>query len=415
MYFQRLITKVKENPLEQFLGLWVVLIIMFGASVKDVASTALAIFSIYGLINIHKVRNGWQELQTNEKILMVLFLLYVSSGFVAYLNVTDTREYLKEMDRYVRFLFITPIVIALLKSGVDLKKYFYIGMVLSGPAYFYFAIDSVIQTPNWPAGKDYHHITFGDAAMLNALMLLMMLVLEPWRLRWKAVVMVSIFLAIYASILSQARGAWVVVPVGLLLLTMAIVRRTKIKLLHLVFVLIVAITAILVSPASDVIKMRYIEALNDVELFIDNKDASTSIGGRFALWDIALETWRLSPFIGTGPGDFDDDVKKYQKNEAYSDLVVHGSVHNIYLQSLVSTGLIGLVSMVFAIVILPALYFYSRIRRAEKFGYYGLMLISSYAIFGLSESWTLRAPVVSIFIVYFCVCFLSCREKSTGI
>ena len=72
MYFQRLITKVKENPLEQFLGLWVVLIIMFGASVKDVASTALAIFSIYGLINIHKVRNGWQDLQANEKILMVL-------------------------------------------------------------------------------------------------------------------------------------------------------------------------------------------------------------------------------------------------------------------------------------------------------------------------------------------------------
>ena len=158
-------------------------------------------------------------------------------------------------------------------------------------------------------------------------------------------------------------------------------------------------------------KDRYNEAINEVNLFIESGDVTTSNGGRLALWDLSIQVWKSSPMLGTGPGDFNDDLVRYQSKNIYKDLAVHNSVHNIYLQALVNTGLFGFLALIFALVILPLWYFSSFIKKDVNFGYYGFMVVSAYAIFGLTESWILRAPVVSIYIVYFVVTLLACRNR----
>ena len=412
MYYQRLIASVKEHPLETFLGVCLMALIMFGASVKDVASTVLAVFVIFGFAKVPQMKKTWHSLETIEKAMLVAFAFYIISGFLSYINIEDHREYIKQMDRYLRFSLIVPIVLAVICSKLNFEKYFYTGLVLSGFTYFYFSIVSSIERPSWPAGGDYHHITFGDAAMLNALLMMLILVLEQWKLRWKALIMISILCALYASVLSQARGAWLALPVGLLIIFIALMRESRLKVAHALIILTVLVSGVFITPAGTVIKDRYAEAVNEVQLFIDSGDATTSNGGRLALWDISVRVWKSSPLIGTGPGDFDDDLKRYQDDNVYKDLVVHNSVHNIYLQALASTGLIGFLALIAAIIILPFRYFYLAVKNDVNAGYYGLMLITAFSVFGLTESWILRAPVVSIYIIYLMVLILHCRNKA---
>lgn len=409
MYFQKLIISVKERPLETFFGVCVIALIMFGASIKDVASTTLALFTLYGLSKVYYWKITWLSLEATEKAMFIAFIFYVLSGFLSYINVEDTREYVKQMDRYIRFFFLVPITLVAIYSKFNFKKYFYIGVVLSGPAYFYFALLGSLERPGWPAGGAYHHITFGGAATLSALLMMLMLALEPWRVRWKALITVSMFCSMYASVLSQSRGAWIAIPIGVLITMFALIKYGKIKFSHAAIVFTVTIAGFFVTPAGNIVEQRYVEAVNEVKLFIDSGDASTSNGGRLALWDLSIQVWKLSPLVGTGPGDFDDDLLVFQEKNIYKELAVHNSVHNIYFQALASTGVIGLLALILALVLLPLWYFSGYIKNGNKFGYYGVMVVSVYAIFGLTESWILRAPVVSVYIIYFIVTLLACR------
>jgi len=411
MYLQKLVNSIKDRPLEAFLGVCVAALIIFGASIKDVASTTLALFTLYGLSKVYYWKTTWRSLEAIEKAMFIAFIFYVLSGVLSYVNVEDNHEYVKQMDRYLRFAFLVPVALALMYSKFDFKKYFYIGVVLSGPAYFYFALVSSLEHPDWPAGGAYHHITFGGAATLSALLMMLMIVLEPWKVRWKALIMVSILCSLYASVLSQARGAWIAIPLGMLIILFALIKYGRFKASHAAIIFFVIVAGIFATPAGNIMEQRYTEAVNEVKLFIDSGDATTSIGGRLALWDLSIQIWKLSPLLGTGPGDFDNDLRVYQENNIYKDMAVHNSVHNIYLQALASTGLIGFLALLLALVILPLWYFSGYIKNGDKFGYYGFMVISAYTVFGLTESWVLRAPAVSIYIVYFIVILLACRYK----
>lgn len=411
MYLQKLVDSIRGNPLEAFLGVSLMLLMMFGASIKDVASTVLAIFVLFSLSKVSHLRPTWSSLEMVEKVMFAAFIFYVISGFLSYINVEDTREYIKQMDRYIRFMFVPAIVIAAIHSRLDFEKYFYTGLLLSGPAYFYVAITSAIERPDWPVGGAYHHITFGDAAALNTLLMMLMLVLVPWSFRWKALILISMSCSLYASFLSQARGAWIAIPVGMLIVMFALIKHAKFKLSHVVIILAVLVTGVFFTPAGNILEERYRQAVDEVRLFVDSGDVTTSNGGRLALWDLSIQVWKSSPLLGTGPGDFDNDLKVYQENNIYKDMDVHSSVHNIYLQALVSTGLIGFIVLLFALVLLPLWYFGTCIRNGISFGYYGFMAVSAYAVFGLTESWILRAPVVSIYIVYFVTTLLVCHRK----
>lgn len=90
----------------------------------------------------------------------------------------------------------------------------------------------------------------------------------------------------------------------------------------------------------------------------------------------------------------------------YPGVFVHDSVHNIYLQALVSTGIVGLLVFILALIVFPLIF----LQTAKPGGgqlerLSGLVLIVSVLIFGLTESWTLRSPFIAIFVIYLVVTF----------
>jgi O-antigen ligase len=294
-----------------------------------------------------------------------------------------------------------PVYLLLARDGKQYFKYLLAGSIVSGPLYLGIALNSVASKSGLPASGYYHHITFGDAAMLNAVFLAAMLV--TWKVRpvLKVVVAVSLLCALYASVLSQARGAWLALPFCGALLFYLTLKSYQVKIKIVVPVLLLVTAVIAVSPAGKVIESRVIEAAHEIESFASGEKVDTSVGGRLAMWDIALEVWREHPVLGTGPGDFDQEIMCRQSQGIYPSIDVHASVHNIYLQALATTGTVGFLILCFALLIQPARVFYraspGRLTPAKLAG---LMVIVAYAVFGLTESWILRAPAVSMFLIY---------------
>jgi O-antigen ligase len=82
---------------------------------------------------------------------------------------------------------------------------------------------------------------------------------------------------------------------------------------------------------------------------------------------------------------------------------VHNSVHNIYLQALVGSGLVGLAALFFAVIYMPLRLMLNRDITDKSGRLAGFVTIASFAIYGFSESWTLRLSATSVFLVFIVV------------
>ena len=392
---------ILSKPLELLIGLCVFTTAASGGSLSSIASTSLAILFITCLFYIHKWPELWRALSRNEQLLLVGLSLYALSGLVSYYNVNDEHEFVKQMGRYLRFLLIVPVYLFLTKADLQLFKYLVAGAIVSGPLYLTFAFISVSINPETPASWHYHWITFGDAAMLNVVFLSAVFVTSNARTIMKTIMAISIICVLYASFLSQARGAWIALPFCGALLGYLVIRKNKLKISTVIPVLLVIIAVIGVSPAGNIIKSRVMQAKQEIELFASGEKFDSSVGGRLAMWDIAIDVWQEHPIIGTGLGDFDQEIESRQSQGVYPKIPVFSSTHNIYLQALATTGTVGFLALCFALVIQPFRVFYDASKeKLTPASLGGLMLVVAYAVFGLTESWILRSPVVAIYLIY---------------
>ena len=93
----------------------------------------------------------------------------------------------------------------------------------------------------------------------------------------------------------------------------------------------------------------------------------------------------------------------YRLKGEYVGMPVHNSVHNIYVQALVGSGVVGILALLFALVVMPLRLFLNDRNLNREGSVTGIITIVSLAIFGISESWTLRLSVISVFLVYVAV------------
>jgi multisubunit Na+/H+ antiporter MnhB subunit len=87
---------------------------------------------------------------------------------------------------------------------------------------------------------------------------------------------------------------------------------------------------------------------------------------------------------------------------------------------LASNGLIGILVFLPTFIILPLVYIRKAANDSKRLeSLSALVLIVSVSIFGLTETWVVRAPFIAIFAVYFTVLFTSIgnvgsRRTGTG-
>jgi O-antigen ligase len=391
-----------SKPIELIAGICLFTVAAAGGAVSNAASASQALLLILSLVYIRSWPRFWHQLRPDERLLLLGFVFYFFSAVIACINVEDQNEYLKHLGKYSRFLLIVPVYLLLSRPDLKLFKYLLAGAVLSGPLYLSIAFISLSEHPGLPAHGDYHHITFGDMAMLNAMFLTTVLILMKTSRLMKIILMISTGCLLYSSILSTARGAWVAMPVCLLVILVIAIRRGKVKFRTILMAGLVLAVALALSPAKEIIMNRANEAADNIEMFQSGENQWSSVGSRIAMWYVSIKVWEKHPIIGTGPGDYDLEFETFQSEGLYTKNFVHSSTHNIYFQALATTGMLGFVILCLAVFVLPFRFFYkANQNKLNVAAVSGMVALAAFAVFGLTESWTLRAPVISTFLLYF--------------
>lgn len=403
MFLKKYINTIKAEPLTFLMGAGVLMLAVMGTSVRHVSSTVFAILVLMSFVVIKDWFKVFASLSRLEKLFLAAFFLYTLSGLLSFYNVDDVDKYYRLLERFLRFSLVVPVYLLIISNGKSILNYLYAGSIISGPFLVAIAINHYIEYPDAPAQGYYHHIIFGQLAMLNVGIMLSLLLSRNMQRKYQLLIIASMLCGIVTAVLSQARGVWLVFPAYMLIAIYYIVKDKRFSARTLVGIMVSIVLLALLTPIGELIKNRTDAAVTEISRFYSEDQYVSSVGTRLAMWDIAINVWQENPLLGTGPGDFDDEIQTLQKRGEYIGMDVHNSVHNIYIQALVGAGILGLIAMLLAVIVMPMIVLLNRHITDREGRLAGIIIIVSFAIYGFSESWTLRLSAISIFLVFIVV------------
>lgn len=192
-----------------------------------------------------------------------------------------------------------------------------------------------------------NHVNYGAMLVCMLPVNVAWIYLSSYKIRQLAIVVLLILIA--ALFLSYSRGAWLAVPVALIL-----VWSVKNKIVQWVFVTgVVLITMVFVWLAND---NKYLDYRPDYAKTIFHTDfqqhlAATyrgkdlSTAERFYRWTAVKNMVAANPVTGVGPNNFYDTYKPFAVSafKTYvSDNKEHSTVHNYFFLLLTEQGIFGL-------------------------------------------------------------------------
>jgi O-antigen ligase len=174
---------------------------------------------------------------------------------------------------------------------------------------------------------------------------------SPKRRFW----LLGIVCGIAAILLSQSRGAFLIMPWCLLVYICFWHREHAYRNnLHRTLLGLAATASITLAAAwfapGDVLRMH--QAVQDIEEVQTSDNYNTSIGARLYLWRMACDGIRSSPWIGIGGAERMRRIKHAGEGESVmqADKLLEvralGHVHNEYLHAALDGGVVGLASVV---------------------------------------------------------------------
>lgn len=286
-----------------------------------------AIFWIYlfGMIFTQNVERGW-----NVVILKFSFL-----AFPLIFGVSDQRFIQKKQLMFLLEAFILITTSSVLFSLIH-AAYEYIK--LSDQQAFFYARLSYLLHPSYYA----LYVNFALIAVLCRL--LVTKVVEKRRSRilyWSLIPIYIIFLILLES------------KAGLI----GLISVMFMSLIHIVFTeknYKSAISLALISTISVTLTVSLLpqttQRVNQVVESIEEKEESaanhSAAAARFYLWEAAFKTYLEKPVFGHGSGDVKEQLMhQYELQNNTRAIEMKYDSHNQYLQTLVGTGILGLISL----------------------------------------------------------------------
>jgi O-antigen ligase len=394
------------------------------ASVRHWTSNSFYLFVFFSLIGLVGSGQWWRGAQGRERWILLAFVGFVGTALLSLVNADDLTQGVRRMEKMVAFLLFVPIYLGVRRLRVNLLPPLLYGVLLAGPVMAGVGAYSVFILDKPRAMGSYHPIIFGDLAMLLALVGAATWVFWVARGKWLRILFpISIACALYASMLSGTRGAWLALPPAVAVLLFFFRYHFPCRR-RLFSVAIAGAILLAISPIvfPDTIGHGLGRIVHSLESFEQGKNRNSSEGQRLLMWVLAMEVWRQNPLIGTGLGDFEHEVAVRMEAGQTELKTVRGHAHNIYFESLAVTGLLGLCSMVLAIFILPfcAFYAYRHEPGAEVAAIGGIIVLVSFAVFGLTEGWLTRSVLVRSYLVFLLVFltalppFRVCKDTDSG-
>lgn len=168
-------------------------------------------------------------------------------------------------------------------------------------------------------------------------------------------------LAILASLVNQARGAWMAAP----LIVMVILFLNR-KLLSKWFIICLAAFTVIGSfTTGDLIKTRWQQASQEITHYFSKKNKSTSVGGRLDMWKSALIGIEEKPIFGRGVEAISEMRQEHFEQGFISKYAsTFQNTHNQYLHDASARGILGLLALL-AVFFVPLWIFWHNLKGKE--------------------------------------------------
>ena len=306
-----------------------------------------------------------RTLRLHGGLVPALVLLWVGAQFLSTLAALDFAEAAAEVIKWLELLVLLLVVPAMVPPGRALWVAAAlvaggVGQALLGLYQFYFQVG-----PDWFVLFDRYMRAYGSFGQPNpfagylgltlpvALSMSLWALGEWWRqdgerqaaLWWGGYFGVATLMIAAGLLASWSRGAWVGAAAGLLVVVALRSRRTAAA----VGVLLVAglFAGLFGSFRPDLVPAPLASRVADLPAYFGMADVlnqpvtddNFAVVERVAHWYAAGKMWELSPWVGVGPGNYGITYPQVRLPRWEEPL---GHAHNIYLNVLAETGLVGL-------------------------------------------------------------------------
>ena len=396
--------------------IFVSLVFLFPLGMASISHYASTLFVLMALAACWYAYRQRLSLEPEYRPLIFCMLLFCGAVLLSLINVHDLAEGIDHTGKIFYLLALFPLLLVSGQLSVPLVRPLVAGLVVAGPLNLLIALYSVYVTGYDRAQGAYHPIIFGSLMMLGGLILSACVLTGCTQSRLKrGLVFISMCCFFVASFLSGSRGALLAFPLVFPVLLVMCRDRIDLSLVaRIIAVVALFCSLFLLAENNNLFLGGERQTVVNALKFSRGGGMETSLGQRLQMWGITLEMFREHPLIGSGYGDFTYELKNRIENNQTQIHKAYRHAHSIYFDQLGSTGLIGVSAMLLALFFFPLRYFIRlRPRRGpdtlSKMA--GMALVLGFAIFGLTEGWLTRSPLVISYVVFSFILIASSRHR----
>ncbi|MDH5232723.1 MAG: O-antigen ligase family protein [Gammaproteobacteria bacterium] len=395
-------------------------VLLFPGLIPVVEHSGGVIFILLTLAGLIFSLDERKNLEPWEKHIFLGFLIFFLVCLLSLINTQDMDAGMQRVEKLLHFPFAFFAYLFIRSARIDLTRVFIYGLCLGAVILFVSSAYDVFVLNIGRARGAYYSILLGDQAVMVAVLLLATALLFFKKTKQQFISMGFVLLAMLASLLAAGKGGWLFLPVALFFLVAVIV---YLKTYRSLFVLGGGLLAVF-SIWMLALLLNIGVVKNSTELVVNmitNPAAgeARTLTVRQSLWRHAITIWKVHPIIGTGLGDFFRDNRELvSASDGYSK-ERFGHAHNIYLNALATTGILGFASLVVGVFIYPVNAMlrsnsYALKQSLSSFVFCSsVLVIVGFAIFGMTEGWLDRNPFVRIYLLFLLVLFSIFAVKQT--
>lgn len=361
---------------------------------QDFSRSLLVILLFIGIYTAVKSKEKWHKEQLWFSFPLVLFFVVASASY--FLNDMTSRGPSILSDRYTILLASIPLLHLYAHRSICMSCT-WLTFTFAALSAGVVAIIDVYYFNITRATGDNNPVLFGIVTLgLISVSLASLEFFRSFRFG-KILFVVPLGFGILALLLTQSRGSWIVLPI--ILAAGIFFYLVKVPLIHKVF--FVLLTSIILPSASyffvPQVQNRVDKAIEQVTPYLagteSERDRGTSVGLRIEMWKASLSISLDNKIIGTGPGSFKREMKKYvaENSDSYQGLATmeHKHAHNEYIHTLLTKGILGFICLILILTIhfsLFAKYLKSSYDPSVRsLAFAGCLTVVSYAITGLTD------------------------------
>lgn len=412
-----------NNPLEKFVLLAVFL---FPINIILVPHGGSTIFGLVAIVSVFIFfsKSLKNKFSSEEKMLfyscVFIFFIAMSTSFLSGFDMAAW----KKIDGFFNFLLIVPLYFLFKKYFVKTNAIWYglfIAVILCALVAVYevnFGSLYNVQTFPGRAKASTHPILFGDMSLtMMSMLLVFLLMTKEWN---KKVILLSAAVLLFgltSVILSQSRGAWIVVPIMMVFILFQIKNRISLQTaVALMASFLLLMTASYFTPSTGV-KQRIDSTVANVFKYSEGTNKGSSIGSRFEMWKASWMIFKEKPVVGIGWGNFNETAKVLVKEKRVSSsAAAYSHPHNQFISVAVNGGLLMLFALLVFIFVplslLKRLLVFDN-QQVRVYTLAAMVLIISYMGYALSEAIFERSIPTAFYAFYLALFFaLANRECS---